>query len=540
MLLFTLSIQAQNIPQLRRIEGQGNDRLIIDLVPGMHDSILNSPNHKYAYPLYDFNAGPVKVDVFNPALTPGGNYSIYFNSVNPSAAKWTLVHYGIPNDTIFGDSTVSASYTQIIPQWGMSVWAGPVNSPGGSTLNSNGFLEATMTFSNSNHWLSGIADADTLSSFNWIRSGTYSDTITGAFNDYPGIDDAGYYETVLGGTWAPYRLAAAVDVNYPPYVKAAPAWNQFQSLSQMSKLSSVDIVITSNPSKWTRCVVLEAGWNSASNQGSTRYMDMRMAPSVDKNGQPGDGVVTSNPNDADYINATGMSWFPGYAINVETGERLNMAFAESSSLPGENGSDMIWNPTSNIVNNNGDTVFGGMHYIYVFSNSAATAFDHGAYFRNLLQPLSFTPYTGPSASSKRIVYSEAMWVNIPMLVQGKQLLSSDVSIRLRVAKPYNVYNTNGVNNGNPMYSFNSITLMNTPEGLNRTFLDLFPNPVEDEINIRGLNGKFGYTIIDMLGRTVMTGLSEGDKVHVGQLKRGVYVIRLTDETSAYTLKFVRK
>ena len=44
-----------------------------------------------------------------------------------------------------------------------------------------------------------------------------------------------------------------------------------------------------------------------------------------------------------------MGWFPGYAIDIQTGERLNIIFAEDSWLTNENGNDMIWNPTSNIV-----------------------------------------------------------------------------------------------------------------------------------------------------------------------------------------------
>lgn len=47
---------------------------------------------------------------------------------------------------------------------------------------------------------------------------------------------------------------------------------------------------------------------------------------MDKNGVAGDGVVSTDPNDADFVSATGMDLVPGYAINVETGERLNIAF----------------------------------------------------------------------------------------------------------------------------------------------------------------------------------------------------------------------
>jgi len=60
----------------------------------------------------------------------------------------------------------------------------------------------------------------------------------------------------------------------------------------------------------------------------------KKCPSVGKDGKP-DGSGT-----------TGMGWFPGYAINVETGERLNIMFAENSLDTLNNGNDMIFNPTN--------------------------------------------------------------------------------------------------------------------------------------------------------------------------------------------------
>ena len=73
---------------------------------------------------------------------------------------------------------------------------------------------------------------------------------------------------------------------------------------------------------------------------------------MDKNGVPLDtagwanaGItiekfpVRTNANDPNYIANTGMGWFPGYAINVETGERINIMFGEDYWLI--NGNDMI-------------------------------------------------------------------------------------------------------------------------------------------------------------------------------------------------------
>ena len=48
-------------------------------------------------------------------------------------------------------------------------------------------------------------------------------------------------------------------------------------------------------------------------------MGLRQSPSVDKDGNPESGT-------------NGMGWFPGYAIDIQTGERLNIIFAEDSWL----------------------------------------------------------------------------------------------------------------------------------------------------------------------------------------------------------------
>jgi hypothetical protein len=111
---------SQNGPKIRRIEGQGNDGLVLDFVAGMHDSILSSPNSVYNYPLYDNNAGPVSVDIYNSSLTPSGEFVIGFidttsnlvgNDMTDYTSKWMLIH--VPsNDTVFGDSVIGVDHVQ--------------------------------------------------------------------------------------------------------------------------------------------------------------------------------------------------------------------------------------------------------------------------------------------------------------------------------------------------------------------------------------------------------------------------------------------
>ena len=128
----------------------------------------------------------------------------------------------------------------------------------------------------------------------------------------------------------------------------------------MRNLQSVKVVITDDKSKWSRCVVLESQDNPAFAKGGVSKLDPRADESVDKDGNP-DGT------------GTGMGWFPGYAINKETGERLNIMFAEDSWLSSDNGDDMLWNPSTRVQTQiptwaNGSYYLGGKHFIYVHSS----------------------------------------------------------------------------------------------------------------------------------------------------------------------------
>ena len=59
-----------------------------------------------------------------------------------------------------------------------------------------------------------------------------------------------------------------------------------------------------------------------------------------------DKIHFDKDGNPDNSGTTGFGWFPGYAINVETGERLNIMFAENSLDTFNHGNDMIFNPTT--------------------------------------------------------------------------------------------------------------------------------------------------------------------------------------------------
>ena len=392
-------------------------------------------------------------------------------------------------------------------------------------------MESSIEFDDpSEPWLVGIPDSEGFDQLNWIRAGTQegdaeveSEVV---FNDYdPGnpIDEDEVYEGILGGTWSPYCLVSYTDeillsptatetVQFP---SVAPTVKSLEGVlgntSGIDDLNNVDIVFTDKKELWTRCPVLEMQPVEALAQnnyvdGEPQKMRLRRHPSVDKNGIPlGDDDCDEDEADPSGNQPVGMSWFPGYAIDVGTGERLNMAFGEDSWLGADNGNDMIFNPSTRIYGGSGGGGFGGgfsqtgvyaggQHWIYVFKNAKyeeglanrMPTYDEGDYMYENLE-------ANPTTPNVRNVFKACTWVgsainneDFPMKSAEDGLIPNDCRIKLRVAKAYDKYSStetdvdnvgDAQNNWNPLYNFS------TEEVATRTYDDTTLVSVLDMINV---------------------------------------------------------
>ena len=271
------------------------------------------------------------------------------------------------------------------------------------------------------------------------------------------------------------RYAESYDKVYRSFYDHAS--NSSLLFNDMSEVSSIRVVITKDKSKWTRCPVLEMSDDYSQSEGNARRFQLRKAASVDKEGNP-------VPDGSDY--AYGMGWFPGYVINLETGERLNVMFGEDSRYPNQNGKDMLWNPTSTLTVGSSDYVIVGRHYLYILGankqmfrdmkgNSAVSyyntpSYDEGKWAWKMLTSLERLMtiqnegkglLNGLVASensvrtlevrdSSALLFSSVMWVNMPLAVSPEYEFKSyddipcDVTIDLNVSKPYaKTYSHNG-------------------------------------------------------------------------------------------------
>ena len=474
-------------PLITRLDGYGNGNRSLELTAATEKTIMETGFMEN--PTYDYGRGPINIKVVDPLNLASGYFECKFNDYTANAsgnaadtASWTVYRYAnkgdlTPVDSVSSENTIAGDNEQIIPAWGISVQIYQNKyyfavGTGNLASKTTDMIESSIEFADSSkRWLTGVSDNDSYFPTNWIRSGDYAPNTTVGdqgyeclpdgptylnpcnYPDEGGADPKQAYESILEGTIAPHRLVGH-QADYMPMAYFGNYSASSKQNASISFLPSVNIVITSDKSKWTRVPVIELGRNAGLNIGGCAPGAMRKSPSVDKNGNP-DGTGT-----------TGMGWFPGYAIDIESGARLYMAFGENSFLGGENGADMQWNPTDRLVSNVGTPLMGGMHPVYVFSykqksiNGFSNGFDFPAYVpsegenigSNFLRN-KWLEVEANDNTSKREMYGSLAWVSYPMLQFGQSLLSTDVTIKLRINKEYKNFVGSGENGGKPMYGW---------------------------------------------------------------------------------------
>lgn len=380
----------------------------------------------------------------------------------------------------------------------------------------NGLIYSNVTYADSsNRWLSGVCDDDDMvgTPLNWIRCGTYGDQDTKANNDYKVLSDSQSkgskpfdpnenYENIAEGTWAPYLFAyvsGTVKTTFPGPMYEA--WDQpYAEKVFYDATRSIDIVLTADKSKWTRCPVVEMCLKPELSDGNVSKFMLRDAASIDKNGNPTTVEGVSNdPEAPNYISDHGMGWFPGYAIDVETGARLNMLYGEDSFLKNMNGDDMLFNPVPLKENTvlgiqaqysdpalfnpvDKTPVLGGKHFVYVFPMYHAEtvagnvldfdipAYDAGYKLYKLLDTIkTFKPSL--QKNYMKLFWRHPSFVGMPMPVEGREWLQpgNPVRISIRISKPYEE-------------GYSNIVLDTVPTSLNAFCEDIpdslytFPNP----------------------------------------------------------------
>lgn len=474
-----------------RLEGQGVGGNFVDLDDETRNTILD--NGFDSTLTYVPGRGPLTVTVFNPFEIQDGEYELAFvdgsltDTKLDDTTRWELRK--LPDGQVIkSEKTIAKLNEQIILEYGFSISIAQGSEPGAKADERNGGIGAEIEYSDpTNAWLFGWAD-DAFGNpfFNFVK--------TGALEEDETLDPNQGLSTLGNGWFVPYVLADW-DTEATELPVLTPAWtntlnnaavgNRAQKLAQ---LPNVDIVLTSDKSKWSRCVVIETAANVYSSDTSVvklqnngnkgrKMFDTRYSLSVGKNDSNGDGL----PDPDGELNAStapanqgipanfqgqpvyGMGWFPGYAIDVETGRRLNIFFGENSGYstalgPNYTGRDMLWNPTDQFTDPDlpnfwGGAVLGGHHWVYVMN----TNYDSCTALRKRI-----TPEFGADALKVQQI-GRIAWAGMIQAATGYKmkslndgLIPTDTRIKLRVDNTYQTwYNDNDANKktGHPKYLF---------------------------------------------------------------------------------------
>lgn len=453
-------------PEITRIQGEGNPGFFLEMDQSQYDDILSGNFDGKVR--YIKGAGPFDVKIVNPLKIKDGNYRLEilgnFQANNQGTlcsfdkdAYWRLTDIS-SNEVLLDNRKLSEVKEYIINNFGFSVTIENFDEPGTIKNGSNGAVGARFEYARPNEdlWFNAIRDGGIYQ--NGVPGTRFYDFIRGDKNDENGSLSKmgnGFFVPILSTRYEddeeiPFYLSPG-----PKEVMRFATSNNINSL-RYSDLNNVDIVFTSDKSKWSKCIVVETASTEFIESGgstinSARNFNLRNSPSIDKNGQ----ILNDR--------TVGFSYFPGYAIDVETGKRLNIFFGENSFFSGENakvlqgkkpiGGDLIFNPSSeavieDFVVRNPNTgaiegvtdlralVQGGQHYIYV----TRMEYDGCAAFYDRLK-YSVTG-TQPNLNNKYKVLSGITWTAVPLptymtsLEEG--LIPNDLTVKLRVNNAYSM------------------------------------------------------------------------------------------------------
>ncbi|WP_107038497.1 T9SS type A sorting domain-containing protein [Brumimicrobium mesophilum] len=532
--------------EITRLDGEGNMSRAVTFHKWTEENILI--HNSLDKVRYARGKGPIEArltDTINHAV---GHFVLKFNEyVDVNTANWTVFHYdsigGMLIDSVNSTSTIEIGNEQLIPQWGMAIRIKQENYICGSLGNQCAFrdriaqpLETTLTFENANNeWLTGVKNLNQNTPLNWIMSGPNTnstsnpplDSIFGVhcYNSN-GYDPYNIYSNLLNGIVAPSKLARFNDCLFSPLAAPNGMMNSYNSIAVLNMPPiyhpSIDVVFTDDTSKWTRSPVIELNKDESTSINGGKAGLLRQSSSVNKLGVPdGSGV--------------GMGWFPGYAIDVETGRRLNIAFCENSTLTSDNGNDMIWNPTERLYDHNGNHVLGGQHVIYIFGGEemGMPNYDEGAFIHQELSAQTSDGYKN--------VYANLSWVMQPLLKSGEQLNSSEARMRIRINKEFKTKILSNQNEGRPMFSWDAVPYdeiwLSISDEPKIGTINIFPNPATnqitivwnevrmDVIKITSYNGRV-VKVIPLNGENSI----KGEKIiNLNGLSSGVYFVNVGSE-----------
>jgi hypothetical protein len=347
---------------------------------------------------------------------------------------WTLEADGIIAKSSY---PISREVEEIIPDLGISLQLRPGLYPGYRSADlevnkNNGLLEASLEFTDpSRPWFTPV---------NFEKVIWQDDQL----GENP-ADSLRVYQRVLSGGAGPYVFGKAnsTELSESPFVKAGIPLSEYINFkNSFVGLGNVDIVFAPNDqSKWSRVGVIQFKEDAGSPPPTFFHRSAKSTlAAIGKDGNP-DGSKTKSGTAS-----LGWSWFPGYAIDLDRGIRLNLWIAESLEEDPVSGNDLLWNP---------DTSSNAKKHFIILTNRPydfGPNGERGAY-QDEVDELFSSPSVAVSDYGLWYVknFTWNLYLRINPLVKIPSEDRNSARIRLRVQRAYEDVE----NNKSPVFSFST-------------------------------------------------------------------------------------
>jgi hypothetical protein len=551
--------------EITLLDGTGNMLQDLELTAETVDKILQDGSAET--PTYERTKGPIIVEIADTANHATGHFRLWFRNFSEGQEyiDWVIYQHeykgGEIIDSVHSTETILIDGVHYIEKWEFFVQVnnylpscGDFNINCPSRERTQTMIAADMVFKENIPWLTGVHNLRGWMPQYWITDirklslHEFYDASSDlnnphCYNGFSRVNNDYRYSNLIGGIIAPATTVRINDCGFMP-VQTPNQFGINAANYQVIRFNeqapyfhpSIDIVLTPDKSKWTRCPVIELNNDPALSLQDPSFGDtplpglLRQSKSTDKAGrQLGDAGYNAQEANPNGDQPVGMGWFPGYAIDVESGRRLNMAFGENSLLINQNGGDMQWNPTSNMYNSVGAPLFGGQHAIYVFGGEfdGMPNYDQGNF---LYEKLS-----NKTADDFRAAYRNLSWVMQPMLAENYELLATEVKIRVRWGKTFRNRSLTHWNHGQPLFEWNAVPYSSLFPKPDNSFLLVYPNPSIDNIHVQWENPEIdAIHIFNASGALVKKVILEPEQlevtINIQNFAAGVYFLRAHDLT----------
>jgi hypothetical protein len=459
-------------------------------------------------------------------IKEGDNSQVATATEYVGADYWKLTNT-TNNSLVYSDFRITQAQEQLIPQYGIAINVTDKVNPGefyeinprlGLQTASVVHADRRRTWVNqANALLSvdrGIKGGDRDAWLSVDKAANYFSVLNGSFMPYfaarPGNRSISAYDTTIGAAGASFVLRT-FGARY-----SSGSVDEDGIRSTLRNLHNVDVVLTADKSKWTKCVVLQGNPENLANDNERLLKST--VPSITKEGTPsGETAPDGSPS-------TGMGWFPGYVLDLDRGIRLNLMFSEFRY----DGTYATYtegiNPGSRASGNDLQFSFSGFagsfirpshHHLYVMNS----AYDDGRNYEREFDEIETFPRFPINRFLGKVigVHAQTMWVGD--VQSAGDSLQTDARVQLRVDRRLESYPKRGGDTlTNPVYSFNSsgFSTQRGVESVAKSALNIIravPNPyyaysqyesdkVDNRIYITNLPGNCIISIYSLSGTLI--------------------------------------